>query len=77
MANSKYPAVITAHASKAHLVRQVALDRGLSFKEEAVPETSDAIRFSFGELDESENIGLAQAMPKEVYLFHAISLSRD
>lgn len=77
MANFKYPAVITAHASKAHLVRQVALERGLPFKEEVVPEMTDAIRFSFGELDESATIGLMQAMPRDVYVFQAASFSGD
>lgn len=69
--------MITAHASKTHLVRQVALERGLSFKEEAVPEVGDAIRFFFGELDESETIGLVQAMPREMYFFQAASPPED
>jgi hypothetical protein len=46
------PAVITAFKSKAHLIRQVALEQGLSFDETPVGE-GDVIRFSFKPMDDA------------------------
>jgi hypothetical protein len=71
MTKPKYePAIITALAEKAYLVRQVAADQGVEYDEAPVP-GKDQITFSFKKLDRADADKLALAMPKEVFAKHA------
>jgi hypothetical protein len=67
MTKSKYePAILTAFAEKAYLVRQVAADQGVEYDEAPVP-GKDQITFSFKKLDRAGADKLVLAMPKEVF----------
>jgi hypothetical protein len=61
------PAGIVALKSKAHLVRQVALEQGVSFDETPVPEEDNVIRFSFQPMDDTTSRKLVMALPREVF----------
>jgi len=65
------PAILTAFADKAHLVRQVAADQGVQYDESPVP-GKDLITFSFKKLDRASDDKLFLAMPKEVFAKIAI-----
>jgi hypothetical protein len=60
------PAIITALAEKAYLVRKVAADQGVEYEETPVL-GKDQITFSFRNLDRAGADKLALAMPKEVF----------
>ena len=59
------PAILTAFADKAHLVRQVAADQGVQYDESPVP-GKDLITFSFRKLDRASDDKLFLAMPKGI-----------
>jgi hypothetical protein len=61
------PAGIVALRSKAHLVRQVALELGISYDEAPVPGEDNVIRFSFEPIDDATTRKLAFAIPREAY----------
>jgi hypothetical protein len=65
------PAIITAFADKAYLVRQVAADQGVQYDEVPVP-GKDQITFSFRKLDRKGVDKLILAMPQEVFAKRAI-----
>lgn len=65
------PAIITAFADKAYLVRQVAADQGVQYDEVPVP-GKDQITFSFKKLDTKGVDKLVLAMPREVFAKRAI-----
>jgi hypothetical protein len=72
MTKPKYePAILTASADKAYLVRQVAADQGVQYDETPVP-GKDQITFSFKNLDRAGADKLVLAMPKEVFAKIAI-----
>jgi hypothetical protein len=58
---------ITAFKSKAHLVREAAVQLGISFAEEEVPGQNDVVRFVFPPLDSAMTYRLASAVPLEAY----------
>ena|ERR1700681_2926806 len=60
------PAILTAFADKAYLVRQVAADQGVQYDEAPVP-GKDLTTFSFKKLDRAGVDKLVLAMPKEVF----------
>jgi hypothetical protein len=66
------PAGIVALKSKAHLVRQVALEQGVSYDETPVPGEDNAVRFSFQPMDDATSRKLIMAMPREAFARHAI-----
>jgi hypothetical protein len=67
IAMPKYqPAILTAFADKAYLVRQVAADQGVQYDEAPVP-GKDQINFSFKNLDRAGVDKLILAMPKEAF----------
>lgn len=67
MTMPKYqPAILTAFADKAYLVRQVAADQGVQY-DEAQVSGKDQITFSFKNLDRAVVDNLVLAMPKEVF----------
>jgi hypothetical protein len=66
------PAGIVALKSKAHLVRQVAVEQGISYDETPVPGEDDVIRFSFQPMDDDATRKLAFAIPREAYARRAI-----
>jgi hypothetical protein len=66
------PAGIVALKSKAHLVRQVASENGVSFDETPVPGEDNVIRFSFEPMDDDTTRKLAFAIPREAYAHRAI-----
>ena len=72
MKQRKYPAGMTALKTHAHLVREVAMKHKLSWSEEAVPESEDLVRFSFGRLDDAMTRGLFFDIPREAYYFKAV-----
>jgi len=61
------PAGIVAFRSKAHLVRQVALEQGISYVEVPVPGEDNVIRFSFEPMDDATTRKLVIAIPREAY----------
>ncbi len=63
------PAGMVVFASKAPLVRQIALERKLPYKELAVPGHDDAIRFSFSPMSDEQSQELAFAIPRDAYYF--------
>lgn len=67
MTDSKYPAVITVKPEKAHLVRKLADDMKIKYREE-VPEEG-AIRFHFEADSREQANALALAVPREAYLY--------
>jgi len=72
MASPNYqPAIITAFADKAYLVRQVAADQGVQYDEVPVP-GKDQITFSFRKLDRKGVDKLVLAMPREVFAKRAV-----
>jgi hypothetical protein len=66
------PAGIVALKSKAHLVRQVASENGVSYEETTVPGEDDVIRFSFEPMDDTTTRKLVFAIPREAYARSAI-----
>ena len=66
------PAGIVALKSKAHLVRQVALEQGVSFDETPVPGENNVIRFSFQPMDDTTSRKLVMAIPREAFARRAI-----
>lgn len=66
------PAGIVAPKSKAHLVRQVASERGISYEEMPFEGRDDLIRFSFEPLDDAATRKLAFAIPREAYAYRAV-----
>jgi hypothetical protein len=66
------PAGIVALKSKAHLVRQVALEQALSYEEIPVAEEDDVIRFSFEPMDDATTRKLVFAIPREAFARRAI-----
>jgi len=66
------PAGIVALKSKAHLVRQVALEQGLSYDETPVPGEHNVIRFSFQPMDDATSRKLVSAIPREAFARRAI-----
>jgi hypothetical protein len=63
---------IVALKSKAHLVRQVALEQGISYDETPVLGDDNVIRFSFQPMDDASTHKLAFAIPREAYARRAI-----
>jgi hypothetical protein len=59
------PSEIVAPKLKAHLVRQVASEQGISYQETLVEGRDDLIRFSFEPLDYAATRKLAFAVPRE------------
>lgn len=73
MKNAKpTPAGIVAPKSKAHLVRQVASEQGISYEEMPVPDRDDLIRFSFAPMDDATTRKLVFAIPREAYAYRAV-----
>jgi hypothetical protein len=73
MKNTKVrPAGIVAPKLKAHLVRQVASDQGISYEEMPVEGRDDLIRFSFEPLDDAATRKLALAIPRDAFAYHAV-----
>jgi hypothetical protein len=66
-----HPVVITAHLSKAHVVRQVATELGLSYNEAPVEGREDLVKFFFGPMDEAATRNLATRVPREAYAYNA------
>jgi hypothetical protein len=66
------PAVITALKSKAHLIRQVALEQGISFDETPVTGEDDVIRFSFKPMDDATSHKLVMAIPRDAFARRAV-----
>lgn len=65
--------MITAHTSKAHLVREAATNLGLAFEEVApIPGEEELVRFYFGELNDGDTMRLVNAVPPEAYNFKAV-----
>ena len=65
-------AVITAHKSKAHLVREAVAGLGFAFQESPVPSEEDVVKFHFGELSDDDTMKLLNAVPREAYYFNGI-----
>jgi hypothetical protein len=63
---------IVALKSKAHLVRQVAFEQGISYDETPVPGEDNVIRFSFEPMDDATTRKLVFAIPREAYARRAI-----
>ena len=61
------PAGIVALKSKAHLVRLVALEQGVSFDETPLPGDDNLIRFSFQAMDDITSRKLVMAIPREAF----------
>ena len=70
--STRTPAVITALLSKAHLVRETALQLGIPYKESPVAGRDDLVKFSFGPLDEATTRKLVALVPREAYAYRAI-----
>jgi hypothetical protein len=70
----KSPAGMVVFASKAPLVRQIALKRKLPYEELAVPGHDDAVRFRFSPMSDEQSRGLAFAIPREAYYFQGVIL---
>lgn len=66
------PAGIVAPKLKAHLVRQVASEQGISYEEMPVEGRDDLIRFSFEPLDDAATRKLALAIPREAFAYRAV-----
>jgi len=72
MTKPKYePAILTAFADKAYLVREVAAHQAVQYDETPVPGKGQ-ITFSFMKLDRAGVDKLVLAMPKEVFAKIAI-----
>ena len=61
------PIAIVAQASKADLVRQVALELKMSYEELPVLGKPDLIRFRFPSMTSEDELKLVFAVPKEAY----------
>ncbi len=59
--------VIMVFKSKAHLIRQVALEQGISFDERPVTGKNDVTRFSFKPMDDAASHKLVMAIPRDAY----------
>jgi hypothetical protein len=66
------PAGIVALKSKAHLVRQVALEHGISYDENPVPGEDNVIRFTFEPMEDATTRKLVFSIPREAYARRAI-----
>jgi hypothetical protein len=66
------PAGIVAFKSKAHLVRQVALEQAISYEEMPVAGEDLVIRFSFEPMDDATTRKLVFAIPREAFARRAI-----
>jgi hypothetical protein len=66
------PAGIVAHKSKAHLVRQVASVRGISYTEAPVPGDDSLVRFAFQPMDDANSRKLVFSIPREAYAYRAV-----
>ena len=66
------PAVITALLSKAHLVREAALQLGISYSETPVVGHEDQVKFRFDPIDEATTRELLALVPREAYAYRAI-----
>ena len=72
MNTARIPVGIVSEISKAHLVRQVALELKMSYEELPVPERPDLIRFSFPPMDKEQSLKLAMSVPREAYAYQAV-----
>ncbi len=61
------PIAILALASKAHLVRQVALELEMSYEEHPVLDKPDVIRFRFPPMTSEDESKLIFAVPREAF----------
>jgi hypothetical protein len=64
--------IIRAFSSKAHLVRQVAMEQGVSYEETPVPGEDDVVRFVFKTKDDAATDTLVTALPREVFVRRAV-----
>lgn len=72
MTMAQVPARIVSDLSKAHLVRQVALELNVSYEEWPVPERPDLIRFAFPPMDEEFQRKLVLSVPREAFAYQGI-----
>jgi hypothetical protein len=72
MATKRREAVFTIVAAKAALVRQMALERSLSYEEKLGPLWEGGIKFVFAPMDDDASKELAFAIPRDAYLFKAV-----
>jgi hypothetical protein len=63
--------IIRAFSSKAHLVRQVATEQGVSYEETPIPGEEDVVRFVFKTKDDAATDKLVTALPREVFVRRA------
>ena len=67
MTKARDPIAILAQASKAYLVRQVALELKMQYEEVPVLEQPDLIRFRFQPMSRENEHRLIFAVPREAY----------
>ena len=70
MPSPHVPAVITSSIENAHLVRNVANEMKIRYREEVLE--GCAIRFYFETRDSAQSNALALAVPREAYLYRGV-----
>lgn len=77
MTNNRHPMVITSKSSRAHIVRQLALDHGLKYEEVCVVGRNDLVRFVFPPMDDGQSYKFAAAIPKDVFAWNAVIVNQS